>query len=222
MNRLIAIVAVLIVLAGGGYWWVTQQATETSSEAEPAATATDAKTAQDFGLTEMAIGNPDATVEVIEYASFTCPHCANAHANLIPQLKKNYIDTGKIYFVYREVFFDKYGMWASLIARCGGEQKYFGIADLIYKGQAEWVRAGSDAAIADELRKIGRLAGINAEQLDACMNDSEKLQNLVSWYQGNATADGIESTPSFVINGTKYSNMSYADFSALLDEKLAE
>lgn len=222
MNRILAIAAALIAVAAGGYWWTTQSGNQNAMAAQAETVGDASETSEEFGITEMTMGDPDAPIEIIEYASFTCPHCATAHANLIPQLKKNYVDTGKAKFTYREVFFDKYGMWASLIARCGGEAKFFGITDLMFKGQAQWARAGDDAAIADELRKIGRLAGIGQDALDACMSDGEKLQNLVSWYQANATAHQIESTPSFVIDGKKYSNMSYADFSAILDEKLGE
>ncbi|WP_245897799.1 DsbA family protein [Pseudoprimorskyibacter insulae] len=171
-------------------------------------------------IEDMVLGNPDAAVEVIEYASYTCPHCANFHKTVFKDLKANYIDTGKIKFVYREVYFDKYGMWASMIARCGGPEKFFGITDMIYKTQSDWARAGSDAAIADALRKIGLLAGIEKDELEACLTDGDKLRALVGWYQENAQRDDITSTPSFIVDGKKQSNMNYADFSALLDEAL--
>ncbi|WP_136440074.1 DsbA family protein [Pacificoceanicola onchidii] len=222
MNRILATTAIVFAVAAGGYWFVSQSGNETAMAAQAESVGDASGTSAEFGITEMTMGDPDATIEIIEYASFTCPHCATAHANLVPQVKENYVDTGKVKFTHREVYFDKYGMWASLIARCGGEAKYFGIIDLIYKGQAQWARAGNDAAIADELRKIGRLAGIGKDELDACMSDGEKLKNLVAWYQANATAHEIQSTPSFVVDGKKYANMSYAEFSAILDEKLGE
>lgn len=177
---------------------------------------------QDAGvqITEMVLGNPDATVEVIEYASFTCPHCANFHANQFKEIKNNYIDTGKIKFVYREIYFDRFGLWASMIARCGGEMRYFGIADMIYEKQREWTAGGDPVVIADNLRNIGKVAGLSDADLDACMQDGEKAQALVSWFEENSTRDEIASTPSFMINGEKYSNMSYEDFAALLDKAL--
>ncbi len=177
---------------------------------------------QDAGvqITEMVLGNPDATVEVIEYASFTCPHCANFHANQFKEIKKNYIDTGKIKFVYREIYFDRFGLWASMIARCGGEMRYFGIADMIYEKQREWTAGGDPVVIADNLRNIGKVAGLSDADLDACMQDGEKAQALVSWFEENSTRDEIASTPSFMINGEKYSNMSYEDFASLLDKAL--
>lgn len=176
--------------------------------------------AQDVEIAEMQMGNPDAAVTVIEYASYTCPHCANFHKNQLVELKANYIDTGKINFVYREVYFDRYGLWASMVARCDTD-KFFGITDLIYKGQSEWAK-GTPAEIADNLRKIGRVAGLSEEQLDSCLTDADKAQGLFAWYQANAEADDISSTPTFMINGQQYSNMNYAEFAAVLDEKLAE
>jgi protein-disulfide isomerase len=173
------------------------------------------------GIEDMVSGNPDATVEVIEYASFTCPHCATFHAGPYKQLKTEYIDTGKIKFVYREVYFDRFGLWASLVARCGGSERFFGMADLIYAGQSEWTRAGEPAAIVEELRKIGRIAGLDNEMLEACLQDGEKAQALVAWYQQNAEADDVDSTPTFIINGTKHSNMTYADMKEIIDAALA-
>ncbi len=172
-------------------------------------------------IEEMTLGSPDATVELIEYASYTCPHCATFHAGAYKDLKADYIDTGKIKFIYREVYFDRFGLWASLLARCGGEEKFFGLTDLIYAGQSEWSRAGEPAAIVEELRKIGRLAGMDNETIEACLQDGDKARTLVAWYQENAERDGITSTPSFVINGKKYQNMAYSEMKQLLDEALA-
>lgn len=223
MNRIIAAIAIIVALIAGGAWWYSQSAAPAVAEsAAPAATETAAAPAENFGIQDMVEGNLDAKVTVIEYASFTCPHCANFATGVLPELKKNYIDTGKIKFVYREVYFDKYGLWGSLLARCSGPEKFFGMADLLYKGQKTWAQAADPVSVANELRKIGRLAGMAEDKIEQCLNDEEQQKNLIQWYQANATADGIDSTPSFVINGQKYSNMSYADFSALLDQKLAE
>lgn len=171
---------------------------------------------------DMVLGVAEAPVEVIEYASFTCPHCANFHQTVFDDLKRDYIDTGKVRFVYREVYFDRFGLWAAAVARCAGPEKYFAVADMIYDTQKEWIGDGTPATIADNLRKIGIKAGLTAEQVDACLRDEDQMKAMIATYQANATRDGINSTPSFVIDGTKYSNMSYADFSAILDEKLAE
>ncbi len=173
-------------------------------------------------IQDMALGAEDAPVTIIEYASYTCPHCATFHAGPYKQLKADYIDTGKVRFIFREVYFDKYGLWASMIARCGGPEKFFGISDLIFDGQAEWTQAGSPTEIVDGLRKIGRLAGIETEALEACLQDAEMAQTLVAWYQQNVEADGITATPSFIVNGEKVDNQGYDSFSALIEKKLAE
>ena len=178
--------------------------------------------AQESTIPDMVQGDPDAKVEIIEYASYTCPHCASFHAGPYKELKKDYIDTGKVKFVYREVYFDRFGLWASMIARCAGPDRFFGVTDIMFQEQSKWTRAGDPAAIIAELRKIGLKAGLDGEKLDACLNDGENAQALVSWYQENAERDNVRSTPSFLINGEPYSNMNYADFSAIIEEKLAE
>ncbi|MCF6233652.1 MAG: DsbA family protein [Rhodobacteraceae bacterium] len=171
-------------------------------------------------IIEMVQGAEDAPVTIVEYASYTCPYCASFHKGPYQQLKKDYIDTGKVKFIYREVYFDRYGLWASMVARCSGPDKFFGITDLIYENQSEWSRAGDASSIIDELRKIGRLAGIENDQLEACLQDGTKAQTLVSWYQEHAEADGINSTPSFIINGKSVENQAYSSFSAIIDAEL--
>lgn len=169
---------------------------------------------------EMVIGSPDAPVEVIEYASFTCPHCRTFHQNTMPRLKAEYVDSGQVRFIYREVYFDRPGLWASMVARCAGPMRYFGVVDLIYERQSEWVQ-GSPAQIAENLRRIGRTAGMTNEQLDACMTDAEMAQALITWEQANREVHDIPGTPHFVIDGTMHSNMSFEEFSGLIDAALA-
>ncbi len=171
-------------------------------------------------IVEMVQGAEDAPVTLIEYASYTCPHCANFHKGPYKQLKADYIDTGKVKFIYREVYFDRYGLWASAIARCAGPEKFFGITDLIFQQQSEWARAGGATEIVDALRKIGLLAGLEKDQLEACLQDGTKLQTLVTWYQENAEEHDVTATPSFVLNGKKIENQSYESFKALIDAEL--
>lgn len=171
-------------------------------------------------IVDMSLGAEDAPVTVIEYASFTCPHCARFHDSVFKDLKKNYVDTGKVRFVHREVYFDRFGLWAGMVARCGGEERYFGVADIVYKTQSEWTEGGDPAVIVENLRRIGRTAGLTDEQLDACLSDADKAQTLVAWFEENAKEDKIQSTPSFLIDGKLYSNMSYDEFAEILDGKL--
>ena len=220
-SRIAAIVALVVVIAGGGYWYMTQQTPEPVSVAQAANGESSAEVDMSL-VTEMSLGNPDAKVTVVEYASFTCPHCRNFHETAFGQLKANYIDTGKIHFIYREVYFDRFGLWAGIVARCGGEMRYFGIADIIYDTQKDWTNSSDPSQIAANLRQIGISAGLSGEQVDACLNDVAKAEAMVAVYNENRQRDGVTSTPSFYINGEKYSNMSYADFAAILEEKLAE
>lgn len=185
-----------------------------------AAYAQDAAEVDTSTIVEMVQGAEDAPVTIIEYASYTCPHCARFHADGYKKLKEDFIDTGKVKFIYREVYFDRYGLWASMMARCGGTEKFFGITDLLFKGQSEWARAGGPTEIVDELQKIGLLAGIEKDQLDACMQDGVKAQTLVAWYQENATEDKVEATPSFILNGKQIRNQPYEDFKALIEAEL--
>lgn len=214
------IIATAVAVIGLGAYFVTSPTGTSVSPVDPFGAANAQETADiDTSVIEdMAAGNPDAPVTVIEYASFTCPHCATFHSGPYKQLKADYIDTGKINFVYREVYFDRYGLWASMIARCAGTtQSFFGISEIIYERQSEWSRAGDPAAIVNELRKIGLLAGLDAETMEACLQDGDTARTLVAWYQENAEADGIDSTPSFVINGTKYSNMQYSEMVEIIE-----
>ena len=217
MNRniLIAIVGVLaiglgvFVLTGSAPEPVTQLNAQTASASE-----VDTSTVKD-----MAIGDANAPITLIEYASFTCPHCATFHKNVFKQLKKDYVDTGKVKFVFREVYFDRYGLWAGMVARCGGGMRYFGITDLIFENQREWAQ-GEPGEIAGNLRKFGKQAGLDDATLDACMTDGDKASALTAFYQENAKADGIRATPSLVINGKLHENMSYDDLKKVLDAEL--
>ena len=213
MNKgFLAIAAVIVAVAGGAGWYF-------GGPSEPTEAAVETVAMVD-GVQEMTLGADDAPVEIIEYASYTCPHCARFHEGPFKQLKTDYIDTGKVKFTYREVYFDRFGLWGSMVARCGGEQKVFGITTELYAQQSEWARLQDPVAIADALRKIGRTAGMNNEQLDACLNDAEQAETLVAWYEANAARDGISSTPSFVIDGRTYSNMNFAEFQSIIDAKL--
>lgn len=214
------IVSVAVAAIGLGAYVVTSPGSNGTLPVDPlgSVNAQEAGDVDTSSIMEMSIGNPDAPVTVIEYASYTCPHCARFHEGPFKELKTAYIDTGKINFIYREVFFDRYGLWASMIARCAGTtDAFFGMSDLIYETQSVWARASDQQAIIGELRKIGLLAGLDADRMEACLMDADKAKTLVAWYQENATADGIESTPSFVIDGKKYSNMSFAEMAEIID-----
>ncbi len=171
---------------------------------------------------DFSIGNPEATVKIVEYASFTCPHCAHFHETVWPDLKKNYIDTGKVYFTLREVYFDRVGLWAAMMARCGGEMRYYGIHDMLFSKQQEWLASQDPAVIVDALKAIGVSAGMDAAAIDTCLNDQAMAEALVKQFETNMEADGVEGTPTVFVNGEKVGNPSYEDLSAAIDAALAQ
>jgi protein-disulfide isomerase len=171
---------------------------------------------------EMSLGDADAPVTMVEYAMFTCPHCAAFHLETWPQIKRNFVDTGKVRLVYREVYFNRASLWAAMIARCASPDRYFGVVDLLYREQSEWIAGNDPEAMMRNLYGIGRQAGLTDAEMDACMSDQGFAETLVAQYQKNAQADGIDSTPSFVIDGEKVGNMSYAEFETALNEALGE
>lgn len=217
MNRFIPMIAAALIALGGGAYYMSQ-----NNGTVPGVSLAVAEDAAVEPAKDMVMGDENAPVTVIEYASYTCPHCGDWHKQVFSKLKADYIDTGKVKFIHREVFFDRFGLWAGMIARCGGDMRYFGLNEMIYSTQKEWIGEGDPALILENLRKIGRKAGMSNEEMDSCMGDEKFAQSLVAAYQTNATADEINSTPSFIIGGEKFANMSYEDFAAAIDEKLAE
>jgi protein-disulfide isomerase len=169
---------------------------------------------------DVVMGDEAAPVTVIEYASFTCPHCAAFHTGTFPQFKAAYVDTGKVRFILREVYFDRFGLWASMTARCGGAGAFYPMADQFLKKQGVWAKAAENQ-IGGEIQKIGRLNGLSNAQLDACLSDQGYAKALVDSYQKNTTADEVKSTPTFIINGEKHTgNLPFEEFSKLVDAHL--
>lgn len=190
--------------------------------AAPAAMAQDAAPAAAETLPDIALGAEDAPLTVIEYASFTCGHCANFHAESWPKLKAEYVDTGKVKFIQRDVYFDQPGLWAGVLARCGGDDKFYPVSDMLFDEQEEWLAGGTGEEIAANLRKIGLKAGMTEDQMNACWEDTAKAEQLIATFQKNATADEIEATPTFIIGGEKVMNQPWDDMKGVIDAKLAE
>jgi len=156
-----------------------------------------AVTADDMGL-----GNPSAKVTVIEYASATCPHCARFNNEVFPGFKAKYIDTGRIHYVFREFLTPppEVAAAAFLTARCAGKDKYFSVLDAVFKGQAQMFQSGD---IKGSLLNIAESAGLTEPQFNACISDDTALKALNDRVQRYIDKDGIDSTPTFVINGKK-------------------
>lgn len=218
MKKTFALIALAAAFVAGGTWFLTRPVQTDPLLGAALAQEAEVDTSQ---IAEMTRGDADAPVTVVEYASFTCPHCATFHDEVLPELQSEYVDTGKVQLVYREVYFDRYGLWASMVARCGGEERFFGIADLIYERQRDWAQ-GDPAEIAESLRRIGKTAGLTDERLDECLTDADKAQSLVAWYEANAEADDITSTPSFLIDGEKFEGNWSTELLPAIDAALEE
>ncbi|WP_378941583.1 DsbA family protein [Paracoccus sp. R86501] len=173
-------------------------------------------------LPDIALGSEDAPLTIIEYASFTCGHCANFHSDVYPELKAEYIDTGKVKFVQRDIYFDQPGLWAGIMARCGEGEKFYPVADMLFDEQQKWLSGGSGDEVAANLRKIGLKAGMTDDQMTACWDDTAKVEQLIATFQANATADDIQATPTFIIGDETVPNQSWDGMKKIIDDKLAE
>jgi protein-disulfide isomerase len=165
-------------------------------------------------LGDVALGPADAKVTIIEYASMTCPHCAAFHQETWPELKKRWVDTGKVRFVLREFPLDPLATAGFMLARCDGENKYYPIVDLLFSQQRAWAYAERPL---DALRQMMKQAGFSQEKFDSCLKD-QKLYDAVNAVRNRGAKDfNITSTPTFFINGQRHSgNMSIADIEKII------
>ena len=191
-----------------------------------AATTSPDPAAPSDAIKDFALGSPDAKVKIVEYLSFTCPHCAHFHAEVFPKLKAEYIDRGKVMIEYHEVYFDQMGLLGAMLARCGGEMRYFGLTDMLLDKQRDWTAAESIDAAVIELKKFARAAGMVDADVDVCLHDQKMAEALVAHYQANIVKDypndSFSGTPSFIINGTQHANMSFEELKVILDAELAK
>ena len=164
---------------------------------------------------EMFLGNKDAKIVVIEYASMTCIHCANFHKEVYPKIKENYIDTNKIKFIFRDFPLDKQALFASVLAKCAPKEKYFDFVKLILTTQKKWI--SNDEAFMEKLKNIGKLAGLSENKINACFNNEQIVDNILKTLSTAEKKYNIDSTPSLIINEKKYSAMSYENFEKIIE-----
>ncbi len=146
------------------------------------------------------LGDPKAPITLIEYASFTCPHCAHFHTQVLPEIKKKWIDTGKVKLIYRDFPLDQVAAKAAQIAECAANDRYFGVIDLIFRGQATWATASDPIA---ELSKPLRIAGMGENEIKACLANEAKANEVVADFRGGETL-GVNSTPAIFVDGQLY------------------
>lgn len=169
-------------------------------------------------MKEMALGDANAPVKIVEYMSMTCPHCASFHNDTFKQIVTDYVDTGKVQFIVREFPFDPRATAAIMLARCAPEDQFFPMIDVLMQQQSNWARA-EDAAGA--LFDISKLAGFTQESFNACLTNQQLVDDVNAVRKKAAEEFGVQSTPTFLINGKRYpGNMTVESMSALIDSLL--
>jgi protein-disulfide isomerase len=148
-------------------------------------------------LPEQALGATDAPVTIIEYASMTCPHCATFHEKTYPELKKKYIDTGKVRFIFREFPLDPVAAAGFMLARCAGEGKYFPMVETLFHQQKEWAVQRP----LPPLLAIARQAGFTQQSFEQCLANQKLLDDIEKVRERAAKEFGVASTPTFFVNG---------------------
>ena len=164
---------------------------------------------------DMTMGSPKAPVTVIEYASASCPHCARFNNNVFPAFKKKYVDTGKVRYVFREFLTEPVQVAGAgfLLARCAPKAEYFQVLDAFFQGQAKMYETGDVKSL---ILSAGKTAGMTEDNVMACFKDDVAAKALNERVTRHAN-DGVDSTPTFVINGTKLGDLDHEATLADLD-----
>ena len=151
---------------------------------------------------DMSMGDPKAKVHMVEYASAACPHCAKFAIDVFPEFKKKYIDTGKVYYTFREVITAPPQVAAAgfLMARCAGKDKYFSVLDGVFRSQQDWAQTGD---VQGSLRRVAHNAGMSDQQYETCISDDKALAALNARVEKYTTQDKVEATPTFFIGGKR-------------------
>jgi protein-disulfide isomerase len=167
---------------------------------------------------EQVLGNPDAPVTIIEYASLTCPHCAEFHNEVLPELKERYIAPGKVRLIYRDFPLDQTALAAAALAHCAGPERYFSMLDVLFETQSNWARADDPIAA---LKRLGKLGGLNEQEMAACLADEQLSEGILRERLAGQNEYDIGSTPTFIIDGKAYAgSRDVEEFGKLIDPLL--
>ena len=189
------IAAAVVIVAAAGWWYF-------SNSGGPLAGLAATSQSVELKPTDMVHGKPDAKVTIIEYASMTCPHCAAFDTAVFPKIKSEYIDTGKVRYVFREFPLDVKAAAGSMLARCIAKDdsgKYFAVVDLLFKQQNDWAMKNT----AETLGRIGKQAGLSQQAVEACLKDQALLDKIAADQKYASEVLKVDSTPTFFINGEK-------------------
>lgn len=170
-------------------------------------------------LPEKVFGSPDAPVTIVEYASITCHFCMKFHSETWPALKEKYVDTGKVRFVMREFPLDPLATAGFMLARCAGDEKWYPVLDLLYRTKETWGHAQNPA---DALLQTLRQAGFTQDSFEACLRNDKLFQDVRQVAERGSRDFGVNSTPTFFINGEKRTGaLTLTQFDAILEPMLA-
>jgi protein-disulfide isomerase len=162
---------------------------------------------------EQILGNPNAPVTLIEYASLTCPHCARFHTEVLPELKERYIVTGKVRMIYRDFPLNEPALKAAALTHCAGPDRYFGFLDVLFETQSRWMGAEDYLGA---LKKLGKLGGMSDEQMDQCLADDGKvIKGILQTRLDGQNEHQVDSTPTLVINGEVFPTDDWPSIEAL-------
>ena len=168
---------------------------------------------------DIVMGDSNAPVTIIEYASMTCSHCADFHKNVYPEIKKNYIDTGKVKLVLRAFPLDRVALQASKMATCAGKDRFYKFTDVLFTTQSNWAFSKNHLEV---LSNIGKLGGLDGAEFDKCLADTDLETRIMQGKLNAARVLGVRATPSFFINGHKYKGAyKVKAFSEILDSVLS-
>ena len=197
-HLLLGAAAVLVVVgAGGGGYYLWSHPSEAVAQPAGSAEVPMAELLKPDPLGDVSQGDANAPVTIVEYASMTCPHCAHFHETTYPELKKKYIDTGKVRFIFREFPLDPLAAAGSMLARCAGEDKYFPLIDALFAQQKDWVVQKPLAP----MLAIAKQAGFTQQTFDACLENKEMLAGIEESRNRAAEKFKVNSTPTFFFNG---------------------
>ena len=215
-------VIVLIAAAGIGYYFTSGSGQTTAANGQ----------GYEILPSDRVLGNAKSKVVLIEYAAPSCPVCAAFSAQSFPQLKAKYIDTGKIFYVFRVFPLRSDDGSAEKIARCLPEDKYFAFIDLLFKNQAKWdvefsqinPALATPEGVHDGLVLLGRIAGMSKEQVDQCMMNKAEDDRINKVSSDGESRYSINATPTFILNGISIGsgNIPFDTLSKLLDTELAK
>ena len=169
---------------------------------------------------EIVLGNADAPVTIIEYSSLTCNHCGAFHANTLPIIKRDYVDTGKVKFYFRHFPLDRYAATAAMMVECVSPQTRASFMDALFKRQPIWMRADDPLRA---LQNLGKQAGLSGEEFVMCQRNEEILADIRATMRAASDTLEVSSTPTFFVNGEKLiGNVGLAEFRKVLDKHVAE